>query len=66
MANDKFETTYFDPKEVRRQSSQRPRKKRRKNAGLRVGIYLVSVLLVSTLLAGFGWIERAFLFVKVA
>ena len=55
MANDKFETTYFDPKEVRRQTSQRPRKKRRKNAGLRVVIYLVSVLLVSTLLAGFGW-----------
>jgi UPF0755 protein len=55
MANDKFETTYFDPKEVRRRSSQRPRKKRRKNAGLRVAIYLVSVVLVSTLLAGFGW-----------
>ena len=65
MANERYnesryETTYYNPDEVRRQSErqsqQRPRKRRRKNRGLRVLVYLVMVLLVSAMLAGFGWL----------
>ena len=58
--DNRYETTYYNPEEVRRQSErqgqQRPRKKRRKNRGLRVLVYLVMVLLVSAMLAGFGWL----------
>ena len=58
--DNRYETTYYNPEEVRRQSErqsqQRPRKRRRKNRGLRVLVYLVMVLLVSAMLAGFGWL----------
>lgn len=52
----KYETTYYNAEEVRRQSQQHNKKKRRKNRGLRALIYIVSVVLVSALLAGFGWL----------
>ncbi len=60
MSEDRFETTGWDRDQVRRQASasgtQRPHKKRRRNPLLRVLVYLVCVVVASTLLAGIGWL----------
>ena len=63
MSEDRFETTGWDREQVRRQAQpsrpagqQRPRKKRRRNPLLRALVYLVCVVVASTLLAGIGWL----------
>ena len=60
MSEDRFETTGWDRDQVRRQASasgtQHPHKKRRRNPLLRVLVYLVCVVVASTLLAGIGWL----------
>ena len=62
MSEDRYQTTGWDREQVRRQASssgpggQRPRKKRRRSPVARVLLYLVCVVVASTLLAGIGWL----------
>ena len=63
MSEDRYQTTGWDREQVRRQASaprsggqQRPRRKRRRNPLLRALLYLVCVVVASTLLAGIGWL----------
>ena len=62
MSEDRFETTGWDREQVRRQArpsdsgGQRPRKRRRRNPLLRALVYLICVVVASTLLAGIGWL----------
>ena len=62
MSEDRYQTTGWDREQVRRQArpsdsgGQRPRKRRRRNPLLRALVYLICVVVASTLLAGIGWL----------
>ena len=61
MSDDRYETTGWDREQVRRQAAsnsggQRPRRKRRRNPVARAFLYLICVVVASTLLAGIGWL----------
>ena len=62
MSEDRYETTGWDREQVRRQASasqsgrQRRPRRRRRNPLVRALLYIVCVVVASTLLAGIGWL----------
>ena len=62
MSEDRYETTGWDREQVRRQVSasqsgrQRRPRRRRRNPLVRALLYIVCVVVASTLLAGIGWL----------